>query len=190
MAKDYARYANRPRQKKRSRELDVFIVLLIVLFLLIGCYWFYTKKIAPSSSKFFVITKNFFHHQTKNAALVKKPVPAEKPNEPEVHFDFYNQLPTMQVNVSAVNTAIATAPAATNQSGYFLQLAMYDGLNQANEARISLLLAGADADVVRVGNRYRIQQGPFKTLQDAKLVQKKLHKKGIESTVQISSSVK
>jgi cell division protein FtsN len=147
-------------------------------------YWFYAHKIRPAMAEnkslggLMAAAKSLFHHQVVVAPKPINKAEAAKP-EPEVHFDFYNQLPNMQVRVAAPQSS-AVIPSAP---GYVLQLALFSNLNEASEARISYLLSGADVNVVKVGNSYRVQQGPYASLTTAKSIQKKLHRKGIETVL-------
>lgn len=187
MARDYAKYTSKAQKTARkSRELDTFIILLIVLIVGGVSYWFYADKMRPyltedKSFKGLVsAAKSAFHHKAlaspKSLSSANVPTP-----QPEVHFDFYNQLPTMQVRVAAPQASSSSVtPAAP---GYVLQLAMFNSLNEASEARISYLLSGADVNVVKIGNSYRVQQGPYASVATAKLAQKKLHKKGIDTVL-------
>lgn len=187
MAKDYARYASKPQKPvKKNRELDTFIILLIVLLIGGAGYWFYADKIRPNLSHdkslggLLSAVRLVFHHKTASSVLATKATTPPPGTSDEVHFDFYNQLPTMQVRVTTSQAIGATQP---SQPGYVLQLALFNNLNEATQARISYLLAGTDANIVKVGTSYRVQQGPYASASVAKVIQKKLHKKGIETVL-------
>ncbi|MBV8801719.1 MAG: SPOR domain-containing protein [Gammaproteobacteria bacterium] len=71
---------------------------------------------------------------------------------------------------------------------YIIQLGAYKNDSTASEIRVSILLAGFDVKVVKTVKHnqiiYRIQQGPYQSLDQAKIAQKKLQAKGFDSVIQ------
>ena len=127
-----------------------------------------------------------------------------------MHFDFYTELPNMQMAIGtlaeadktpkilpaavspaavapvvAKNTA-ATTPAKLDKQ-YMIQVGTYASSANAGQMRISLLLAGFDASVVKVKigtkDQYRVQRGPYPKMASAKAAQQALIKQGIDSEI-------
>jgi cell division protein FtsN len=102
-----------------------------------------------------------------------------------------------QMDSTFTNSLTAPAAAAIQRSKdvhsktethYVVQVGAYKSDSTASEMRISILLAGFDVKVVKttVGDHviYRIQQGPYRSLDRAKIIQKQLQAKGFEGVIQ------
>ncbi len=202
MARDYAKYNSKRRvADNKNRSPDIFIIITLLVVIVIGSYWVYTHKIkgafTQNSQLAHAVTnlKSFFHHKKPEVDTVANQHIQSIIPQDEVRFDFYNELPNMRVPTalashekkSKVNLAAASIPATAKlkeKPGYHVHLGHFNDMNSAREMRISLLLVGVDADIVRVGNQFHLRQGPYASLAQAKEVQKKLQHKGFESTLQ------
>jgi cell division protein FtsN len=208
MSKDYAKYKKKKAANDKTRRTDLFVVFFLALVIAATIAWACIHKmqtvIAQNAKTSVVLTKiqNFFHHKTNNKEMVvntKPPAVAVKQQD-EVRFDFYNDLPTMQmtasvddatkttsVAVNGLNNREKSLPPAITQNEktlYTLRLAAFKDEAGASQLRISMLLSGVDVEIVRVGDNYRVQQGSYSTLSQAKAMQKQLQKKGIESVIE------
>lgn len=208
MAKDYAKYSNQPKHSLVTHGWRKRLLVVILLILLLGTigsgfvvYKKYADKIPVQTVKHWVThiksvmiknnaTQPSIHHandiQTANA-------------EPEIKFNFYNELPNMQVSLpdkekkepiinkklEEPKTIVTDAPKMTH--GYVVQLGAYESQGAASQVRVSLLLSGIEVDVVEdtTDNQpvYRIQQGPFASVSEANAALKKLKKKGVDGIV-------
>lgn len=119
----------------------------------------------------------------------------QHPVEPDIHFDFYTELPNVQVQPSepldhpaVINppSSVGVTPTPTAPQ-FILQIAAFKDEITASEFRISLLLAGFDANIVKAEANhqifYRIQQGPYPSVGQAKVFQAQLAKKGFKSDI-------
>lgn len=138
MAKDYAKFV--PPKKRMSRKKTrhigtVAAVLLIAICCLLAVYYIYDKKSFMNNMTAAVSRLSAIVHHRKDLHLAKntsKTMIAQDSPPPPVHFDFYNQLPAMQVvveeaenngpvtvlqsNHTTVATATATTQVATSDS--------------------------------------------------------------------------
>lgn len=194
MAKDYAKQFS---NKKPGRNWFVDFLLVLALFLLISGLIFaaYAHK-NPSSAKFaisewVVRIKSAFSHKK---AIVPNKVPAaaeEVSSEPSVRFDFYTELPAMQVGAKSGSIRLREEAKADSPSPpaehYFLELAVFKTESEASQARLSLLLAGIEADVVKATSKdksiYRLQHGDYTDKKIAKTAQLELQQKGISAVI-------
>jgi cell division protein FtsN len=211
MARDYKNSYRKPTPKKARWPF----IVPVILFLAVagGIYAMYLHKQANSTS-----------HQTWTAWMAdiksrwqnRHPVKsrpltlAEKEQQKnEVHFDFYTELPKMQVGVPEVSepksehkSAAVTPPSqgaavspsaaqstkpAKPASPYVVQVATFKDMARAGELRISLLLAGIEANIVKIqeGDQtvYSVQLGPYASAALAKASQRRLQEKGFASVV-------
>lgn len=219
MRRDYARYKakRRPTVKVRWRPM----VLLASLFLvLITASLFWANKhhkdavVAVQTNKPSLLSevKVFFTHKKKNPLLsTKTQKTVIQSAEDDVHFDFYTELPNIQVT-PAIEEDAAPAPPAEHikpvtkkidkkteiakpavsakaieakQKQVVLQMGIFSDMASADQLRLSLLLGGFESTIVKTSahGSYRVQQGPFATLSQAKNAQKKLQRKGIDSEI-------
>jgi cell division protein FtsN len=252
MAKDYARATFKTARAKRRQRSRHGLLLAIFLFFVLGvlapCGWYLYQHDTGMLNKDHAMAwmgelKAFLHKQKPQVAMnetVKTQVVNPAPEEPSVHFDFYTELPKMQVTLPATqteagkgtpppvaahqtksdvaplsgaqaimgqaadatflsntaqtkakaleadHTKVMASPSAAAQ--YIVQVGAYKSDSTASEMRVSILLAGFDVSVVKttVGDQvvYRIQQGPYNSLAQAKSAQKKLQAKGYDGVVQ------
>lgn len=134
MAKDYAKFV--PPKPRQSQHKSWRLPLIFALFLVMFCfaalsYVIYAKKTpdafagSPRTAAFIEKVASLIMPAKKEAhAATKSPVKtlakAESEDSPPVQFDFYNELPNMQVNLPMVDDApAATHPVtvAKNKSG-------------------------------------------------------------------------
>lgn len=188
MAKDYAKRVFTTRPTKRKRRRIEYIIIPILLMVGVIGYWFYTHGSSFSAQKkFFAQVKELFTH-TKQHKEVAKAKPIETaPQGPDIHFDFYNELPSMKVKPEVVDNSSPKvhdpeSPGAT-KGAYILELGSFKDTASASDLRLSLLLSGCEAEIVTIksmeGTIYRVQRGPFISQAEAKKLQRKLEKKGI-----------
>lgn len=207
MPKDYAKRTTKPTHPGRLRYW--FAILLSLMIVSSGVY--FIAKDGVWQKKYFSFVKNN-PVKVQKVSLAATNVP--KP-EPEVHYDFYTELPSMQVTqpqiaekshptppplVTVVPKTNGTSkllaeevqkklkPITSNDlsAQYVLQIAAFKNEIAASEYRISLLLGGFDANIVKTDNDppiYRIQQGPYPSARIAKANQQRLLRKGIKSVV-------
>ena len=209
MAKDYAKYvstAKRAVPRKRGL-LDLLLVVILVLLIAALVYGAYIRRHPNVTRGVDQITDLFRHKKTVSPAVI--PLPKKEPTEmaTDVHFDFYNELPNQQIEparanknseqVAADDHILSTlsnkmpiptvAPIQTAKENYFLQLGVFKNEKGATQLRLSLLLSGIDADVVKTvaGEQsvYRLLQGPYANAESAQTAQQKLQKKGVVSIV-------
>jgi cell division protein FtsN len=215
MPRDYAKYrVIQPTAKKNRWSNGTILLSALLVVMLGGGFWLYQHKTQmtlandANTGTFMSRLKMMLSH--KKSASAKKPVSTVENNTPEeVHFEFYNELPNMHVPSETAEGASAPPPApivstektadAPSQkaaaikpdSQYFVQLGLYKDTNEASQTRLSLLLNGLESQVVKVTENgetsYRLQQGPYTTLSEAKAAQKKLQRKGVESVIKSPS---
>lgn len=211
MAKDYAKRVfttSRKPKKKRFRSELLAIPLVIVVSL--ASYGFLHGKEGLKNAEVSWVSHFkdiFLHHSKSNQTKVAKISSAPVNSEPEVHFDFYNELQNIKVEDMPVAAASAGAklPGAKSSSGsnvkqaltqtntdghqqanrYILQLGLFKDSTAASQLRLSLLLSGIEADIIQVSRAddefiYRVQRGPFADQSEARKFLKKLQGKGID----------
>jgi cell division protein FtsN len=212
MAKDYARYT--VKSKKRLTEKGWYHRLLLIIFLLclvsamlLGWYAVKNKRLDFSKKNLIdwvtQMKTLLSHKKVMSLPFTKtKPIKSAK-QELEVQFDFYTELPKMQVTLPETEK-IASKPLIMeysstkdprkkdlsnehNEGQYVLQMGIFKSEPAARQMQISLLLTGFDAQIVKsmAANHafYRIQQGPYPTIARAKIIQQQLQNKGIVSLV-------
>lgn len=158
MPKDYAHRTQKgkrtPSQKqKQGRGFPwVSLLILIVLIALIVVGSFYARRVVKAHASI----KG--GAPVQQAQITKKPVQtAPVDTTPEIKFDFYKELPKIQVPVND----------ATNQNvPYLLQLATFTTESDAEALSDKLADKGISADIRPIihGNQtlYRLQLGPYK----------------------------
>jgi len=224
MPKDYAKKMISARRHKPEKKPGLVPVIAAVLagFCLIGVMVYAIH--AWSQSAFFSkehvaawvhSAKAMVSHKAKSTVKMEKsqiPQPAE-----EIQFDFYTELPNMQVNLPESATMkplsiAATAPKPGNriiqiddsikavmarQAGntvskqvlqFVVQLGEFKDPVSASQLRLSLLLAGVETVIVKTPEHtYRVQQGPWSSEHQAKSALRMLGKKGFEGSVKVVS---
>ena len=90
----------------------------------------------------------------------------------------------MAVSPERPPAKIAAAKPPLPHDKYTLQIAEFKNESEAGQLRLSLLLEGVEAEVVQIGEIFRVQQGTYTTTALAKSAQKELEKQGITSQVQ------
>ncbi len=147
--------------------------------------------------------------QKKEIKTAKKTTPSNDTSP--VHFDFYAELSkgqgqgatenksskavqpkhqkpkkTAKVETASIKPTVSNK-AAVEESSYRVTLATFNNESNAVQMRVSLLLSGVEVDVVKVkvGDQYiyRVQQGPYSSLQLAKRKQQLLLKRGVNRAV-------
>lgn len=199
MQKDYAKYTFKktsPWLTHGWRYRLVLVVFIVCLIASIGYAYYLYDKYADRLS--FAAVRSFFVHKEKKEAPIE--VQQEEKPENDIQFNFYTELPsgkevlptfdnptlTQQNEIGAVPAAPATESVKKGQ--YILQVAAFKNPSAAGELRISLLLAGFEADIVKSLTEdqqplYLIQLGPYPSANKAKAVQDEMKGKGIESVI-------
>lgn len=216
MRKDYAKniFIAQRRSNKRSTRFSAIVIVFLTAFVIsTSAFWIYkhngikeSMTIVVSELKTLMGRKNSDPLKTTKTAV--NPANANTEDKP-IRFDFYTELPKMQVNVPndasqknpssspAVNSARPGALAFTGATSldkkskaapptnqFILQLGVFKDEISANQLRLSLLLSGIETDVIKLENRtYRVQKGPFASTNQAKSMQRRLNKKGFDSDV-------
>ena len=196
MAKDYAKYIT----KKKSSIVPgwqvrlAFIVFLLLLLIAFG-YGVFLYKINPKGLQDdftnWVKHVKSLVHDSKVEPLPAKEIMTEKQQEEEIHFEFYTALPKMKVALPESETkkisSVMEEKLVQTPTSYRLQLGEFASQAEASEMRVSLLLAGIDAELIKVVRDevtiYIVCQGPYVTFAAAKAAQQKLQKKGINSVL-------
>jgi cell division protein FtsN len=200
MARDYAKYRSKKSiSDKKNRYPEVVIIIFLLTVIVVSGYWVYIHKLrgafSPNSQATHAVAnlQSFFHRDklAKNQRELAHAEPVA-PKQEEVKFNFYDELPNMQVTVSTaseeknpatVTHVDANAVKKVENAAYILHLGNFKDSSAAAEMRISLLLVGIDAEIIKVGDGYQLRQGNYATLARAKDSQKKLQMKGIDSTI-------
>lgn len=182
MRKDYAKHGIAKRNKPAKETVSFSVILAIFIsVLVIALMVMYVHANWKEKSTAWI---------AHAAALIKKkkpvnaapPVPLEVKKE-EVQFDFYTALPKGDPTFSfpeKKDQPSGTAPVEK----YYVQLGIFKNALDASQLRLSLLLSGVEADVVKVNNQsYSVQLGPYMRETQAKSMQQRLSKKGFDSSV-------
>lgn len=206
MSKDYAKrvFTTTRTRKKKPRRIGLFILPIVLILSIIGGWAYYNKSYFTGTDRSFLSSvKGLMIHKhyavNKPASLPK--IKEQTDQEPKVHFDFYNELPNIQVTVPetadnatppkpVINksqvtpaTAEASQEPAQPTTKYILKVGQYTDSATASQERLSLLLSGFEAEVVKInseqGEVYQVQHGSFTSMSSAKKMQKKLEAKGI-----------
>lgn len=216
MRKDYAKknmFAQKRKLRKEPPRLSVLLTVFFVAFVVsVTGYWIYAHHGFRDGSIAWIASAKslFIKHKTEPVKVTKQQ--DSNPND-NVRFDFYTELPKMQVNNSAVvdkkssilpklvenlprpvelteidnsiQSVIAAKKAHAKQlMQYTLQLGIFKDQLSASQLRLSLLLAGIDADVVKLqNNTYRVQKGTYNSESQAKSIQRQINKKGFDSEI-------
>lgn len=220
MAKDYAKQVlavSRTSKRKQGR-MGLSIAILLIVF---GCgalVFFYGEKSINFSQQmqgataFLSKVLSLIHHKidhprvtaSESHALAMVPNDQASP----VHFDFYTELPAMQMQMTESASLLNSQPSKTlsipalnkaekvplaaptvmlHADQYIVQMGLFKSAAGASQIRLSLLFAGVDTEVIKtdIGDQqiYRVQQGPYATIELAKTMQQRLQKKGIVSVV-------
>lgn len=182
MAKDYAKYHSKETQPIASgwaKRLALVIFVILVVSVGTGGYFLYKNK-QNEMLQWVAYTKSFFKRESK---IIKDEETKIVKEEPEIHFEFYTELPKMNVADTVSNNSV-TKQVGQNKNKYTLQLGFFKKVSEADEKRISLLLLGLDTvDLIKTPEGYQLQYGSFTEFSDAKAAQKKLKKMGIDAPV-------
>jgi cell division protein FtsN len=233
MRRDYARYRSKKNAPKKNwRQIGIMLLGLLVMLVGSGGYWFYQHKtsaiyaVESTEGSFWAHVKAIFSHKKSSAHLAKAKSTVTPPKEEGVHFDFYTELPNMQVTPAVVDETPAPRPllksaqkksdtdkknlqkiqedlektvdteksksmihieAQANIPEYIVQMGVFEDVSGASQSRLSMLLAGLESDVVKVTEEgqdfYRVQQGPFTTMAEAKAAKQRLERNGVDAEV-------
>ena len=164
MAKDYAKrvFTTTRKPKKKRLRIELFIIPVLVLVIIASGYWGFRHKLElttvedtwlPRAKS--LLTNKSVASKTQNVDKPKKIIQSNQ--QPDVHFDFYNELPKMQVTasesedsatpkmVAKIHDPEVSAKQSTN--AYVLQLGLFNDAIGASQLRLSLLLSGFEAEV-------------------------------------------
>jgi len=187
MIRDYVNY-NKKRQRPRYRGLLWLFLFFCAVLVGVG---FYVQRISFSRLKEWAIfqTSTYFsqvlHPKQKNQALTKKLSSNTQETVKPIHFDFYDELPKTSLDFSSAD--LPSLSSAETASSYILQLSEFHSLEAANRYRAALTAAGLTVELVRSQMDkevvYRLQQGPYHSLEQLKLAKKRLMERGIACEV-------
>ena len=126
----------------------------------------------------------------KNTGNTDTTANQQEKNIPEPKFDFYQILPSMEVNVSEweANEQGKPEDVADETSVYILQVGSFQQYEAADEIKAKLALLGINADIQRVvinGHDvlHRVRVGPYKDLEKLQEVRERLLANNLESMV-------
>jgi cell division protein FtsN len=180
MAKKKRRKAGRKTRKKTNNSVPGWIYMLVGL--------------AIGLTVAFAIYVNDRKQPGRSPALAMPPEPASsKPeavaDEPErgITFDFYEMLPSLDVEIFEDERAPArnTAPARVSQPGiYILQAGSFTNLTDANRRKAEIGLIGVSSEIKKgnVAGRtvYRVYTEPMEQPAEVNQVSNQLTSAGIE----------
>lgn len=184
MQKDYAKRINKYNPPKK-RVLSV-LILIFGLLLVIGIIFFIYKKQEIAQSAWLNHISTLLKHKSfvneKAKMVVKAP-------EPQVHFDFYNELPNMQLtsvqSMEKIPPKIETKKVTSSK--FILEINRFNDEAAANQSRVSLLLLGCESEIIKVeaadGKTFQVQSIPYNSQAQAKKMQRKLQAQGIISSI-------
>lgn len=213
MSKDYANKKQFTYQRKRSerRKLVSYGATVVAVICLVSgmvyvfhAYQQHTFALNGHPTQWFSRAKTFI---ARNKKTVSSHAPADQ--QEEIQFDFYTELPSMQVNLptsslhstdmsekrallmgqldESIKTTL-TQQAVTHAKKptlrFILQMGEFGDPVNASELRLSLLLAGIETEIVKIAeHNYRVQQGPYANERQAKSAQRRLSSKGFEGVI-------
>ncbi len=187
MPKDYAKYSSQPQRKLaeqgwRKRLFFSFLAACVLGIIILGIYVYKSNALESSRQKLITwIMQARLHlgHKKVGVSMPAKISSVQQvKQEPEVRFNFYTELPNMQVTLSeteetpraqtfiAKQTTLTTATTTNtgsllsteelkkdkknvNRTGqYILQMGVFKNETAAGQLRVSLLLAGFEMDIV------------------------------------------
>jgi cell division protein FtsN len=211
MPKDYAKkmVTTKRRAIKKIPRLPVILTVFFVAFAIsMTTFWVYAHHGLKESFIIWIANgKSLFQHKNANTSKTAKAHLANQEENNAVQFNFYTELPNMQVNpeivseskltirkpvvglprpiaLAQIDNSIQAAMAEKKKVQYFIQLGVFKDQIGASQLRLSLLLAGIEADIVEVATHsYRVQQGPYQSTNQAKAMQRRLTNKGFESEI-------
>lgn len=196
MQKDYAKYTTRTKGRvvEPGWRRRLFWVTLVVLVTFSAWYGYDLYKTHASGLKLSALKSYATHFNQEPAKPVvdDKDTPIEVQQDNEIHFNFYTELPNNKIKPEDAERPVLAAKEEKVKEhkigDYFVELGTFKDPSSAGEMRVSLLLAGFEAELVKIldkeqGPQYRLQQGPFVSMGEAKAIQQKLKQKGIDSSV-------
>ncbi|HSW69223.1 MAG TPA: SPOR domain-containing protein [Gammaproteobacteria bacterium] len=201
-------YANKNRRKPRGESRFVLAGIFAVVCLIgaiIYAFHVHEQTVAVWMNHVKTLMSR------KNNSSVKTPLPSAVAENDEIKFDFYTELPNMQVNLPArtetkpfsISVHKQTLP-PVNLAGkidesiqavmaeqvkkpplqFIVEIGEFKDRLNASQLRLSLLLAGIETEVIKTEQQtYRVQLGPYGSERQAKSSQRRLNNKGFESTV-------
>lgn len=230
MRKDYAKKMTAKRHKRQHElpRLSLLLAIFVSTFVIsMAGYWVVHNSLKGNFNTWIASAKSILGHKTVAAKTLAANKPAQ--DDDGVRFDFYTELPKMQVDVpettelqsspplvthtltaahkpvpnlprptaltqldNSIQSAIdqtekkatTTTTTTTTAKQYVIQVGIFRDQIGASQLRLSLLLAGIEANIAKLPDgTYRVQQGPYKSSAQAKAIQKRLTKKGFDSEI-------
>lgn len=183
MSRDFAKKPNSPRSKPKSKpksskrksaaqssvSVKQYAVTFGVLFAFIG-------------GLYLLHDHNQRHQPQKHVTHAKKKV--ETKHKKNVRFEFYNVLPSTEVQTSANDPEKAVSEGPAEPTSFILQVATFKHPKQADRLKAELTLQGYDVQIVEIQQRfkwYRVYVGPFEKQITAEKAQSKLRVNHIDS---------
>ncbi len=179
MPADYKGYSTRKKNKgqhngKKRHWLWLGITAGLIILLII----IYSIN---KNQRFKKPVKEILHKSAIAAKKVKKEV-VKKLKQPEVKFEFYNLLPKEKVTIPGNNkpNQPIDKQKPIDHSHYLLQVASLKNFSDADTMKAQLIMKGFAAQVKKIivkGNTwFRVQVGPFNSMDAALTAQNKLRK--------------
>lgn len=160
-------------QTKLMRRFINVIVLVIIAVILLLFAWrlFFPKPLTPPVAPAPVATP----------APAAKPAPASA-QQPE--FSFYDELKKRSDEVNAEVTQKLEAQSKQPEiqgKNYRIQIGAFKNQQLANQMRARMILRDYPVHIVQNGDIYLVQVGPYKDRDEAKKVQKRLTRDGMNT---------
>ena len=181
MSKDYKSYsANKKKKSKKKKSAGNkhvvmwLVVALLTVAFISGLYWLSQLNRRKPGMKVIPVK------------IEKEKKPAKKkPIIPKIKFEFYNLLPKENDNLLTVNTSTIQQP--QEQLRYILQVASLKNFTDADTMKAKLILNGYNVQVKKITSTgtvwYRVQVGPFGSIDAATNAQVTLRKEKFDSII-------
>ena len=213
MPKDYAKFvppkSRRPQERNVPVKLFAFIFVVLLAGVLGGVY-LYAKNPAAGSAWLSNMVASLHHKK-----LVTKPAPGKlttAEEKPQVRFDFYEQLPNMQIPTDANEIASVPPPAVIMSPAKIAPMVISAPSSSFNPDEVTQLLEAeqtkpaaikpaktvlasptvaaakvpalpADAEIPLPAERYVVQLGEFDSETAAKALLEAINSVGFEAQV-------
>ena len=211
MTRDYGK-----QKVKRPRHINKFYLALFIGACVGMLFFTLYRNVVHKHELVFSMVKSVLKTKTteyfpalfakSHPAVAKKSAVAEESAKP-VHFDFYDDLPKLQVELSQPsNKAPTLTPAAPPKvalvskaapelgESYLLEIAEFRNFSMASRYRMALSSAGIKAEIakIRTPNEYlyRVQQGPYLNTQQLQFAQRQLQRRGITCVIRKATPYK
>lgn len=193
MPRDYAQRGHNERRQTTSRKTRgavpgwVWLCAGLSIGLAIAAFVYIGRPINRGDNRGDAVV---LPAETKPARPLERggKEPLTLPPKQKSRFTFYELLPNQEMIVPREDvpqkTAPGAAPTATTGETYFIQVASYRSVDEAEKQKAALALLGAEARIekVTIDNRdtyYRVRIGPEKNLLRAQSLLARLEDNGV-----------